>query len=329
MNKIAILGSGKSAKNFAQAIYKSSKFKLIQIGSRNFKAANQISSICNSNVEIKSINKIIKSKANNTVIVCLPGYVQPRIIKNLLIYNKNIICEKPFALKYNEAKEIFNIWQKTKKICLVNFCYNYLKPLKYVLSEIKKNSSKIHTINISWDVMNEKRNKKNWKINNNLTGGVLYNYGSHLLNLFFPIKKKLDISIKNNNILFKSCKFSVKKKITYNFSLSNNSNIPHGIKIELIGKKYIKIISNYGSKGPTVGFKLKIVSSKNQNNKLNKLSNLDSKKKIDINDLYLKTLNNFDKIKKNRLRKYKNDINEGLWNTYLLEHIQNKIKKIA
>ena len=111
--------------------------------------------------------------------------------------------------------------------------------------------------------------------------------------------------------------------------MSNNSNIPHGIKIELIGKKYRKIISNYGSKGPTVGFKLRIVSSKNQNNKLNKLFNLDSRKKIDISDLYLKTLNNFDKIKKNRLRKYKNDINEGLWNTYLLEHIQNKIKKFA
>ena len=177
--------------------------------------------------------------------------------------------------------------------------------------------------------MSEKKNKKNWKLKNNLTGGVLFNYGSHLLNLFFPIKKKLNVSIKNDNILFKSCKFSVKKKITYNFSLSNISNTPHGIKIELIGKKYRKIISNYGSKGPAVGFKLKIVSSKNQNNKSNKLINLDAKKKIDISDLYLKTLNNFDKIKKNRLRKYKNDINEGLWNTYLLEHIQNKIKKIV
>ena len=115
MNKIAILGSGKSAKNFVKAINKSSKFKLIQIGSRNLQAANQISSICNSHVQIKSINKVIKSKANNTVIVCLPGYLQPSIIKNLLFYNKNIICEKPFALKYNEAKKIFNIWQKIKK----------------------------------------------------------------------------------------------------------------------------------------------------------------------------------------------------------------------
>ena len=37
MNKIAILGSGKSAKNFVKAINKSSKFKLIQIGSEIFK----------------------------------------------------------------------------------------------------------------------------------------------------------------------------------------------------------------------------------------------------------------------------------------------------
>lgn len=153
MNKVAILGSGKSAKNFIQAINKSKKFKLIQIGARNYKAAKQISLISNSDVEIKSINTIIKSKSNNLIIVCLPAFVQSKIVKSLLIYKKDIICEKPFVLKLKDAKDILSIWRKTKKICLINFCYNYLKPIKNTLVEIKKNYSQIHTVKISWNVM--------------------------------------------------------------------------------------------------------------------------------------------------------------------------------
>lgn len=327
MNKVAILGSGKSAKNFIQAINKSKKFKLIQIGARNYKAAKQISLISNSDVEIKSINTIIKSKSNNLIIVCLPAFVQSKIVKSLLIYKKDIICEKPFVLKLKDAKDILSIWRKTKKICLINFCYNYLKPIKNALVEIKKNYSQIHTVKISWNVMKEIKNKQNWKNKNNLTGGVLFNYGSHLLNLFFPNKIKLDIINNKKNILYSLCKFSIKKKILYKFSLSNISKPPHGIKIELIGKKIHKIISNYGSTGPTIGYKLINKSIKSQNSNTKEPFHLDNKRKIELNDLYLKTLIYFDKIKKKRLRKYKNDINEGLWNTYLLETIQNKIKK--
>ncbi len=327
MNNVAIIGSGKSAKNFIKAINKSADFKLIQIGSRNLKAAKKLSLISNSKVEINTVNKIIKSKLNNLVIICLPGYIQPKIIKSIFLYKKNIICEKPFALKYSHAKEVFDKWKKTKKICVINFCYRFLNPLNFVLKEIKKNKSKIHTIKTSWNVLSEKKNKINWKNKYNLSGGVLFNYGSHLLNLFFPIKKKLVISIDDNNIPFKFCSFSLKKKITYNFFLSNISDPPHGIKIELIGKKYKKIISNYGSSGPTEGFKLNNYSFNKKKIINNKLLEFD-KKKIDLSDLYLQTLKNFNKIKKKRLRKYKNDINEGLWNTYLLEKIQNKIKKI-
>ena len=211
MNKVAILGSGKSAKNFIQAINKSKKFKLIQIGARNYKAAKQISLISNSDVEIKSINTIIKSKSNNLIIVCLPAFVQSKIVKSLLIYKKDIICEKPFVLKLKDAKDILSIWRKTKNL-FNKFLLQLLKTNKKCFGRIKKNYSQIHTVKISWNVMKEIKNKQNWKNKNNLTGGVLFNYGSHLLNLFFPNKIKLDIINNKKNILYSLCKFSIKKK---------------------------------------------------------------------------------------------------------------------
>ena len=42
MNKVAILGSGKSAENFIKAIKLNSDFKLVQIGSRNKNRAKNI-----------------------------------------------------------------------------------------------------------------------------------------------------------------------------------------------------------------------------------------------------------------------------------------------
>ena len=84
MNKVAILGSGKSAENFIKAIKLNSDFKLVQIGSRNKNRAKKISTNYSNNIEINSINKVIESKKNNLVIVCLPASIQFEVIKNYL-----------------------------------------------------------------------------------------------------------------------------------------------------------------------------------------------------------------------------------------------------
>ena len=337
MNKVAILGSGKSAENFIKALKLNSNFKLIQIGSRNKKRAKKISNKYGNNIEINSINKVIKSEENNLVIVCLPAPVQFEVIKKLFQLNKNVICEKPFVINYIDSTKLLKTWKKFKPICLINYCYNFLEPLKFISNEIQKNKLNIHTVNTSWKVSNNiKRARPNWKNKRNMGGGVLYNFCSHLLNLFFPKKIKLKIlsseqyylknkRIKiigmNDNEADKICSFTLKNNFIYNFFLSTISNPTLGIEIELIGTKGTRVISNFNSDSPTNGF---IMKSYSKDGKKIKIQNIKfNKKKIYLHDLYLKTLNYYNKVKKKGLRNYKNSINHGVWNTYLLDKIQN------
>lgn len=329
MNKVGIIGAGNSAKNFIKALNKSSKFKLCEIGSRNLISSKKISKIYKTKINVKSINEVINSKETDLVIVCLPGFIQPKIIKKLILKKKNIICEKPFSINYSEVKKLRKVMRNQNKIFLVNFCYNFLHPFKIVLNQIKKNTLKLEKLNISWNVLSKyPKDKKHWKNNDKLTGGVLYNYGSHILNLFFPKKKKIVIKIKNLNIPFHKCNFSIKDNIDYNFSFSNIAKPPHGLIFELIGKKGRIKISNLKSSGPTSGYKLFTEIYSRNRSKIKKIY-LSNKKRAKLYNLYLETLNYYLKIKKNNKKNYINNFDHASWNTYLLEKIQKKIQKFC
>ena len=162
-----------------------------------------------------------------------------------------------------------------------------------------------------------------------------------MLNLFFPKKTKLKIlsseqyylknkRIKrietNDNKADKICSFTLKNKFIYNFFLSTISNPTLGIKMELIGTKGTRVMSNFNSDSPKNVFIIK--SYFKDGNKIKITYIKFNKKKIYLHDLYLKTLNYYNKVKKKRLRNYKNSINHGVWNTYLLDRLQNyKSKK--
>ncbi len=336
MINVSILGSGKSAENFIKSIKNIPNFKIDEIGCRNKLKAKKLIEKFNLNTKVNTIEKIINSKKTQLVIICLPSYVQLKVLKKLFEQKKDVICEKPFTLNFKEAETAFQKWKKNKTICLVNFCYNYLDAFKYVVKEIKINKLDINTINVSWQTFKKKKNlKSHWKINRNTGGGMLYNYGSHLLNLFFPNKTKLNILSSHqfffkkkalNMLSFKNKQsdeitfFSIKNKFIYNFFLSNNSNPSSGLKIELIGSKGTKIISNNLNHSHNnfilshYYFKDKIIKSK-----IKKFE----KKKISLNDLYFQTLTSYKNIKKKRIAKYKNNIYEGVWNSFLLEELTN------
>ena len=190
MINVGVLGSGKSAINFIKALNTFPNLKLVEIGSRNKFSANKISKIYKSKIFIKSIDDVIYSKKNSLVIICLPPFLQPKIIEKLISTKKNIICEKPLSVNYLDTKKIVSLWKKKKQIFLINLCYNFFLPFNIFLNEIKSNKLQIKKIEISWRVLsNYSQFKGYWKNDNSLTGGVLFNYGSHLLNLFFPKKK--------------------------------------------------------------------------------------------------------------------------------------------
>lgn len=337
MNNVGIVGTGKSAENFIKALNKNPKFKLVAIGGRDKRKAKKIAKMYSKDVDILSINSVIKSTKNDLVIVCLPGSINAKIIIKLFRANKNIICEKPLTIKYSDAQKILKEQKKSKKIALVNFCYNFLEPIKVIQNEIYKNKVNLHTVNVYWQSHRDEKIKKNWKNYNNQGSGVLYNYGSHLLNLLFPKKVNLEILskaqfCKNQSFLKKFntksiysdqlCNFSIFCKFNYNFYLSNITYPTSGIRFEIIGSNGTKYLHNFKSKSSTSGFQL-ISLKLNKEKIISKKVFYNSEKNISIHDLYYCMLNYYSLIKKRKIKSYRFDIKEAAWNTYLLEKITN------
>ena len=117
--KVGIIGSGNSALTFVKALNYRKEFDLVAIGSRNHWKAKQISKIYKKNVLILSIQEVIESKDINLIIICLPGFIQPKIICDSFKNNKNVICEKPMSIKLLDAELIYNNWKKYKIIALL------------------------------------------------------------------------------------------------------------------------------------------------------------------------------------------------------------------
>ena len=340
MNKIAIIGSGNSALLFVKALNCFSNFKLICIGSRNLKSAKQISLHHNSKIKISTIDYVINSTEIDTVIVCLPPSLQPKILIKLFKMKKNVICEKPLALDDKSAKKIYKHWIRSKKIGLVNFCYNFIPEFIEVKKIIKKNKLDLHTIKFDWNVSSRVNPSKIfWKNSFNQGGGVLINFGAHILNLFFPKKEKIKLLSKyqftkiNNKIVAVTksndlpdtmTNIILKKKFLFNLNFSTISNPTFGMQIQLIGKKGSIILDNFNLKKAMFKFKMKKMY--NTSNKINiNLIKINKQKPKNLIDLYKRTLEYFYYIKKNSIKKYNMSINEGYWNTCLI----NQLSKLS
>ena len=340
MNKIAIIGSGNSALLFVKALNCFSNFKLICIGSRNLKSAKQISLHHNSKIKISTIDYVINSTEIDTVIVCLPPSLQPKILIKLFKMKKNVICEKPLALDDKSAKKIYKHWILSKKIGLVNFCYNFIPEFIEVKKIIKKNKLDLHTIKFDWNVSSRVNPSKIfWKNSFNQGGGVLINFGAHILNLFFPKKEKIKFLSKyqytkaNNNIEQVTKRndlpdtmtnIVLKKKFLFNLNFSTITNPTLGMQIQLIGKKGSIILNNFNLKKTMFKFRMEKLYNTSKKIKINSVKINDPNLK-NLTDLYKKTLEYFNYIKKNGIKKYNMSINEGYWNTCLI----NQLSKLS
>ena len=326
--KVGIIGSGNSALTFVKALNYRKEFDLVAIGSRNHWKAKQISKIYKKNVLILSIQEVIESKDINLIIICLPGFIQPKIICDSFKNNKNVICEKPMSIKLLDAELIYNNWKKYKKIGIVNFCYNFIEEFKIFKKILKKNKFKFHTIYISWLFTNSKNFHKNkWKKFMENGGGALYNFASHILNFLFPAGDKFKIlSVnqfhnKNNKKYFDNFfHLLIKKRLIYNINISSVVSPNFGIKFLATGERGSVIMENYKSKSPAGSFK--IISLKQEKNSIKSRIVHKGKYNINLTELYLRTLDYFLSIKKSKKQQYPLSIKEGYENIKLINQIR-------
>ena len=121
--KLGIIGSGMIVKDFLSFTHDLPEIKLEAIAARNIENLKELQSKYNIKNIYTDIELCLENKEVDTIYVAVPNNLHYMVAKKALKAGKNVICEKPFTLKYDEAVELFEI-AKDKGLILIEAITN-------------------------------------------------------------------------------------------------------------------------------------------------------------------------------------------------------------
>jgi predicted dehydrogenase len=144
--------------------------------------------ICNSKSDL---NEVWNDKQITAVVVATPNETHYPLVKSALLHGKNILSEKPLALKTEECEELKQIALDSNLLLLVEYTYTFSKALRKAQSMVKEGEVG-NLLGIEMSVRHLGRFKG---------GSVYWLLGSHMLSaldMFIPIK---DMHFEKNNLV--------------------------------------------------------------------------------------------------------------------------------
>ena len=125
--KLGIIGSGMIVKDFLSFAHELSEIKLEAITARNIENLKELQSKYNIKEIYNDIDLCLQNKEIDTIYVAVPNHLHYTVAKKALEAGKNVICEKPFTLKYDEAVELFEIAEARGLILIEAITNQYQK----------------------------------------------------------------------------------------------------------------------------------------------------------------------------------------------------------
>ena len=125
--KLGIIGSGMIVKDFLSFAHELPEIKLEAITARNIENLKELQSKYNINNIYTDIDLCLENKEVDTIYVAVPNNLHYSVAKKALEAGKNVICEKPFTLKYEEAVELFEITEARGLILIEAITNQYQK----------------------------------------------------------------------------------------------------------------------------------------------------------------------------------------------------------
>lgn len=134
--KLGIIGSGMIVKDFLSFAHELPEIKLEAITARNIKNLKELQSKYNIKNIYTDIDLCLKNKEIDTIYVAVPNNLHYSISKKALEVGKNVICEKPFTLKYEESVELFEIAEDKGLILIEAITNQYQKNYLDIINNI-------------------------------------------------------------------------------------------------------------------------------------------------------------------------------------------------
>ena len=125
--KLGIIGSGMIVKDFLSFAHELPEIKLEAIAARNIENLKELQNKYNIKEIYTDIDFCLENKEVDTIYVAVPNNLHYTVAKKALEAGKNVICEKPFTLKYDEAVELFEIAEARGLILIEAITNQYQK----------------------------------------------------------------------------------------------------------------------------------------------------------------------------------------------------------
>jgi predicted dehydrogenase len=201
-NKFFVIGLGKRGSTYIKLLEQNPRIDIVGVCDNDVKRNN------NSNIGIKffkDYRKILSDVDFDCAVICTPPNTHYDIASYMIKNGKNIIVEKPFVFKPEQAKKIIEDARKKDLVCLVGY---HLRYNEYIL--------KIKDILLSNEIgevfMVKARQAHNWGYKKPFSwsvkkkvsgGGVIMDNASHYLDLLSNIFGKIsNVSAVVSNSLF-------------------------------------------------------------------------------------------------------------------------------
>lgn len=195
MVRVGIVGIGNSAEIHAQAFQKNENCELVCVAGTELTRTAIFAKRLRI-PEVKTVSQLVQSSDIDAVVFAVPAYYQSELAINAFDSGKHVLCEKPLAVSYAEAVKVAESWRKSSAIGMVNFCYRLIPQIQELMLRLDAGEiGKIQSIYVEW-VLSTKLNKAlchNWKDCREYGGGVLQNYGVHVLDYLFHTSKNIQV----------------------------------------------------------------------------------------------------------------------------------------
>jgi predicted dehydrogenase len=252
-----VIGAGNMASKFVEAIKEIKNTKILSVASLTKKKSKELLNFFDIKNEyyFDNYDELINCKEINAVYISSLNNSHKEIIIKAINANKNILCEKPMTLNFDEAENVFQTINKKKIFFLEAFAYRS-HPQTEVIKKLleKQELGLVYKIELSFGYKTRRVNQHSRIYNKQFGGGAILDVGcyttSYALLLAQIIHPDIDLNqYKLNNISGNICETGVEDTASVDLVFSDKLtiNLKTSIRNEMINNCII-----YGSKGKII-----------------------------------------------------------------------------
>ena len=157
----------------------------------------------------ESFEEMVRDEDIDIIDICTPNIYHYDMIKLALENGKHIYCEKPLCDNFDRSKEAFELAQKSGLICGMVFNNHHLaavKKAKQIIDEGRLGKILSYNFEYLHDSCTHEGKQFGWKQNADVCGegGVLFDLGSHVIDLAVMLCGKIDSVMGRSQIAYPS-----------------------------------------------------------------------------------------------------------------------------